>query len=67
MSEKDEIIEAEIYKDIVSLKKELKQQSKNQLIRLVFSQMKFAIDQQNVNKVLMEKLKEAGIEHEDND
>lgn len=40
------------------MKAALKQLSKNQLIRLLIEQVNFSIEQQNVNKVLLERLKE---------
>lgn len=50
--------EAELLAAGVHLKKTLKQLSKNQLIVLVFQQMNEAINQQNINKVLLQELKE---------
>jgi len=63
----DEIMEAEVRHDLAALRRELKKLSKNQLVRQIFLQMRAAVEQQNINKVLMEKLKEAGIEDEDSD
>lgn len=53
-----EEIDAEIYKDLRTLQKEMKKLSKNQLIKLVLNQMQIAMEQQNINQVLLEKLKE---------
>jgi len=39
------------------LKKSLKALSKNQLITLVIQQVNIAVEQQNINKVLLEKMK----------
>ena len=50
--------EAELLAAGVHLKKTLKQLSKNQLIVLVFQQMNEAINQQNINKVLLQELNE---------
>lgn len=67
MTTNDEIMEAEVRHDLAALRRELKKLSKNQLVRQIFLQMRAAVEQQNINKVLMEKLKEAGIEDEDSD
>ena len=40
------------------IKSTLKQLSKNQLIKLLVEQVNLAVEQQNINKVLLEKLKE---------
>lgn len=41
-----------------NLKKTLKQLGKNQLIMLVLQQVNLVVEQQNINKVLLERLKE---------
>jgi len=51
-------IEAQLIEQGIQLKKTLKQLSKNQLIVLVFQQMNEAINQQNINKVLLAELQE---------
>jgi len=40
------------------IKSALKQLSKNQLIQLLLEQVNYATEQQNINKVLLEKIKE---------
>lgn len=40
------------------IKQSLKNLSKNQLIQLLLEQVNFSIEQQNINRVLLEKLKE---------
>jgi len=41
-----------------NLKKQLKQLSKNELITLVLQQVEINVENQNINKLLAEKLKE---------
>jgi hypothetical protein len=48
---------AALVHDSQMLRKTLKRLGKNQLIQLVFQQMNLAIEQQNINKVLLEDLK----------
>lgn len=42
------------------MKRTLKQLSKNQLIQLLVEQVNQTIEQQNINRVLVEKMKESG-------
>jgi Glu-tRNA(Gln) amidotransferase subunit E-like FAD-binding protein len=48
----------ELLREIALLKRTLKQLGKNQLIQLVLQQMNLAIEQQNINKLLIEQLNE---------
>jgi hypothetical protein len=57
-NELSEAQELELLQQGARLKKTLKQLSKNQLISLVFQQMSEAINQQNINKVLLQELEE---------
>lgn len=43
---------------VASMKKELKGLSKNQLIGLLMQQVTIALDQQNINKILIRQLEE---------
>lgn len=57
-----ELNDAEALQALRDMKHQLKQLSKNQLIQLLFQQANFAQEQQNINKVLLEKLKETKLE-----
>lgn len=46
----------ELMQQASALKKSLKALSKNQLISLVIQQVNLAIEQQNINKILLEKM-----------
>jgi len=46
----------EIMDSALHLKRSLKRLSKNQLIQLLVQQVNFSTEQQNVNKVLLERL-----------
>jgi len=46
----------ELYNQGLALKKHLKTLSKNQLIALLIRQVNMNVDQQNINKILLEKL-----------
>lgn len=50
--------EGQIVMETAQLKRTLKSLSKNQLIVLLLQQVNLAVEQQNVNKVLLERLKE---------
>lgn len=49
---------AEIAHELAVLRKTLKSLSKNQLIQLVLQQVNKVIEHQNINKVLVDRLKE---------
>lgn len=53
----DDIDVAASMAQVRQLKRTLKQLSKNQLIQLVLQQVNETIEQQNINKVLLEQLK----------
>jgi hypothetical protein len=46
-----------LLRETAQLKRTLKQLSKNQLIVLLLQQVNFAVEQQNINKVLLAELK----------
>lgn len=46
----------ELMQQASKLKKTLKSLSKNQLVALVIQQVNIAVEQQNINKILLEKL-----------
>ena len=50
--------ELQLMQETRELKRTLKGLSKNQLILLLMQQVNIAVEMQNVNKVLLEKLKE---------
>lgn len=57
-SQLDDTDMAAIIEQTRRMKRTLKQLSKNQLIQLLVEQVNITIEQQNVNKVLLEKMKE---------
>lgn len=60
----EQVIDAEALHAFRDVKKALKNLSKNQLILLVLQQMNIAVEQQNINKMLMEDLKKIGESNE---
>jgi hypothetical protein len=56
--------ELEILQQTTQLKKTLKQLSKNQLIALVLQQVNLTIEQQNINRILLDQIKESEKENE---
>jgi hypothetical protein len=56
--------ELEILQQTTQLKKTLKQLSKNQLIALVLQQVNLTTEQQNINRILLDQIKESEKENE---
>lgn len=56
----DENDVAQMIEQARHMKRTLKQLSKNQLIQLLVEQVNQTIEQQNINRVLVEKMKESG-------
>lgn len=55
----DDVDMAQLIQQTKNMKAALKRLSKNQLIQLLLEQVNQTIEQQNINKVLLEKMKES--------